>query len=181
MAEQAGGHLVLVGPMGAGKTTVGRALAERLGRGFVDVDAEVEVRTGRTVAQLFAAEGEPAFRAIEAEALADVLAAPEATVVATGGGAVLCAASREALAGHATVWLRADPEVLAARVVGGGDRPLLAGGDAEAALARIVAEREPLYHDVAGIVVDVAGLTVDEVVDRVLGSALARSLPEVRA
>ena len=180
MAEgaAAGPHVVLVGLMGAGKSTVGRALADRLGRPFVDVDAEVEARAGRTVAELFAEEGEAAFRAREAEAVADALGSPAPAVVATGGGAVLCPRTRHALDGQATVWLRAAPEVLAGRVGSGGDRPLLAGEDPAARLARLAEERDPLYHDVAGIVVDVGGLSVEEVVDRVLGSALARSLPE---
>ena len=185
MADGAGAgdapHVVLVGLMGAGKSTVGRALAARLGRAFVDVDDEVERRAGCTVAELFGREGEAGFRAREADAVADVLAAPDPGVVATGGGAVLCARTREALTGQATVWLRATPEVLAERLgaTPGVDRPLLVDGDPVARLARLAEEREPLYHDVAGIVVDVGGLSVDEVLDRILDSALARSLPEV--
>lgn len=176
-----GRHLVLVGLMGVGKSTVGRALAERLGRPFVDLDEAVVAAAGRPVAQLFAEEGEAGFRAREAAVLAEVLGAGAAAVVATGGGAVLCGRSRDRLAGQATVWLRASPPVLAERLgaAPGQERPLLAGADPEARLAELAGERDPLYHEVAGIVVDVGGLSVDEVVDRVLASALARSLPEV--
>lgn len=168
MAE--GASLVLVGLMGSGKTTVGRRLAERLGWRFVDLDHVVA--GARSVAEVFEQEGEPAFRQKEAEALAAVLADAAPAVVATGGGAVLDAGTRRRLAEQATVWLRGAPSALAARVGQGEGRPLLAAGEVLATLERLAGEREPLYHEVAGIVVDVDGLAVDEVVDRILASAL---------
>lgn len=163
-----GPHLVLVGMMGAGKTTVGRLVAARTGRPLLDSDSLVEARTGRTVAQIFAEEGEAAFRAIEHDVLGSMLGGDEPVVVAAAGGSVLDPANRARLVDSGTVvWLRADPTALAARVRPGDHRPLLAE-DPAGTLARLAEEREPLYRSVADVVVDVDGLSPDEVADRVL-------------
>ena len=155
--------------MGAGKTTVGRALAARRGWSFVDSDAQIEARTGRTVAQIWAAEGEPAFRSLESEVLAEALASDEPVVVAAAGGVVLDPANRERLRrAGLVVWLRADPATLAGRVRSGDHRPLLDTGPAEV-LARLAAERRDLYADVANVTIDVDGLSADEVVDQIEG------------
>ena len=154
--------------MGTGKTTVGRIVAERLGRPFVDSDEQVEARTGRTVREIFEADGEPTFRAEESAALAEALAAGEPTVVAAAGGVVLDPENRRRLReAGVVVWLRAAPDVLAGRVDGGSHRPLLAD-DPAGVLTRLADERAPLYKDVADAVVDVDGLTPAEVADRVL-------------
>lgn len=166
-------HLVLVGLMGAGKSTVGRACAERLGRPFVDVDETVEATTGRAVAEIFATDGEVAFRALERRTLADVCASPAPLVIACGGGAMGDAENRRvARAAGCVVWLTADPATLAARV-GAGDeaarRPLLAGGDPPVAtLERLATLRGPAYEAAAHATVDTAGRTVDDVATRVL-------------
>jgi shikimate kinase len=169
-----GDHLFLVGMMGAGKSTVGRLVAARLGWEFVDTDAEIERATGATVAAVFAERGEAAFRAEERAALEAVTRRDAPTVVSVGGGGVLdernCARMR---AGRAVVWLRASPATLAERVDGGEQRPLLAGtgGDAGgtgAALARIEAERRPRYEALSTVTVDVDGRTPDEVADAVV-------------
>jgi shikimate kinase len=147
--------VVLVGMMGAGKSTVGRRLAARLDRPFVDADDELVRRSGRTVRDWFAQEGESAFRAAEGELLADLLAAPGPSVVASGGGVVLAAANRVVLRDHAlVVWLRAGAPFLASRVRQKPHRPLL-DDDPEATIARLVAERSALYDEVADLVVDV--------------------------
>ncbi|HEV3400424.1 MAG TPA: bifunctional shikimate kinase/3-dehydroquinate synthase [Acidimicrobiales bacterium] len=158
---------MLIGMMGAGKTTVGRALAARRGWSFVDSDAQIEARTGRTVAQIWAEEGEPAFRQLESEVLVEALAAEEPSVVAAAGGVVLDPLNRARIrqAGP-VVWLRADPTTLARRVRKGDHRPLLDSGPAEV-LARLAAERGDLYADLADVVVDVDGLSADEVVARI--------------
>jgi shikimate kinase len=159
--------------MGAGKTTVGRAVAERLGWAFVDSDQQVEARTGRTVADIWRAEGEPRFRRLEAEALADALAAAEVepTVIAAAGGVVLDPRNRALLRERSpVVWLRGRPETLAARVGTGTHRPLL-GDDSLGALTRLSAEREPFYREVADAVVDVDGTPSDRVVEQVLEAA----------
>ena len=107
-------HLVLVGLMGAGKTTVGEACAQRLGRAFVDVDQTVEAVAGRSVAEIFRTDGEAAFRDLERRAVADVAASPAPLVIACGGGAVLDTDSRRALRETGfVVWLRATPTELA--------------------------------------------------------------------
>lgn len=166
-------HLVLVGLMGSGKTSVGRVCAERLGRPFVDVDEQVEVVAGRPVSEIFATDGEAAFRVLEQSAIADVCASPTPLVVACGGGAMGDAENRRRVrAAGFVVWLTADPETLADRVGTGSDRarrPLLAGTDAPAAtLARLAAVRAPAYEAAAHAIVDTAGRSVDEVATAVL-------------
>ena len=161
-------HLVLVGMMGSGKTTVGRRVAAALGRRLRNSDAEVEARAGRTVREIFESDGEAAFRVEESLALAEALADPQPAVVAAAGGVVLDPANRERLREAGTVvWLDARPEELARRVSSRGHRPLL-GGDPLAALRRLDAERRPLYEEVADHVVQVGSRPADEVVAEVL-------------
>ena len=162
-------HVVLVGLMGTGKSTVGRRVAERMGRDFLDSDVQVEARTGRTVREIFASEGEAVFRRLEAEALADALARPTPSVVAAAGGVVLDPGTRERLRNGATaVWLRAEPSVLADRVTRADHRPLLDDGP-RAVLERMHQERSALYEEVAsGRVVDVSSVSIDEAADAVL-------------
>lgn len=172
MAEQ-GTHLVLVGAMGAGKSTVGSALSDALGRPFVDADEVLSAETGQSVADMFAHLGEPAFRALEVAAVAELLAAEEPAVVATGGGVVLDADTRAALRRQDTIWLRAEPATLVRRVGSGAGRPLL-DHDPAGTLPRLAAERAPLYGEVATLVVDVDGLSVAEVVRRILEAPVDR-------
>lgn len=155
-------HLVLVGPMGAGKTSIGRCLARHFGLPFVDTDQEVERRTGATVPTIFECEGEAGFRAREREVLARLLAG-DASVIATGGGIVLDPGNRRALAEHGhVVHLRVDVPVQRARLARDRSRPLLATGDREATLRRLAAEREPLYAAVADLVFDTGCLSAAE-------------------
>ena len=141
--------------MGSGKTTIGRAVARRTNRPFVDSDEQVESRTGRTVREIFEQDGEQAFRALESEALADALACEEPSVIAAAGGVVLRADNRELLKGAGrVVWLRARPGTLVHRVKRGDHRPLLAE-DPAAVLHRLADERRPLYEEVADVVIDV--------------------------
>lgn len=162
-------HVVLVGMMGVGKTTIGTAVAERLGRRFVDSDQLVEARTGRTVREIFEADGEPAYRVLETEALVEALADPDPLVIAAAGGAVLRPENRAALerSGAFVVWLRADPAVLAARVHVGDHRPLL-GDDPAAALRRLLPERADRYAQVADATVETGGVPAAAVVEQVL-------------
>lgn len=163
-------HLVLVGMMGSGKTSVGRRLARRLGWRHVDADKRIERTAGRTIAEIFAADGENGFRSIEHDVLERLLRLPGRTVVSTGGGAVLSADNRALMRERGTVvWLRARPETLLARVGKGNGRPLLAG-DPAAALRRISAERHDAYDNAAHVVVDVDGRTADQVADAVLAA-----------
>ena len=125
-------HVVLVGLMGSGKTTVGRLLATRLGRPFVDSDEVIETREGRTVREIWRTDGEQAFRELETAALQAALSADEPSVIAAAGGVVLADRNRMALreADADVVWLQADPAVLVGRAMRGDHRPLL-DGDAE--------------------------------------------------
>ncbi len=158
---------MLVGMMGAGKTTLGRRLARALGRPFLDSDQQVETRTGRTVREIFEADGEAAFRALETEALADALDTASPSVIAAAGGTVLSAVNRDRMrAAGRVIWLRADPEVLADRVVHGVHRPLLAD-DPTNVLRELDAARRDLYEAVADHIVDTSGRTPDEVLDEV--------------
>lgn len=159
--------LFLVGMMGAGKTTVGDALAQRLGWSHLDSDAQVEANTGRTVPEIFAADGEAAFRREEARALAEAASLPRPAVVSVAGGAVLDPANRELLGRSGpVVWLRADPSTLAARVGSGAGRPLL-DGDPAGNLRALYEARRPLYESIADLTVDVDDLEPDSVVDRI--------------
>lgn len=162
-------HVLLVGMMGAGKTSVGQLLAQRLGRPFLDVDAWIEDEEGVSIATIFETRGEAAFRNLEARVLESFLANTVASVLSVGGGAVVDARNRAALSSHGkVVWLRATDATLAGRVGDGVGRPLLAGKDAATELARIALDRSPMYTEVADVVVDVDDLTPDDVVDRVV-------------
>jgi shikimate kinase len=161
-------HLVLIGLMGAGKTTVGRVCAQRLGREFVDTDDVVTRLAGMPVAEVFARDGEAAFRALERDAVADVCASPAALVVGCGGGTVIDAANRRALTSAGfVVWLKAPVAVLAGRVGDGDARPLLRG-DPQGALTRLAAMREAAYEAAADIEVETGERTVDEVASAVI-------------
>ena len=164
-------HLVLVGLMGVGKTTVGTRLAARLGWPLLDSDAEVEARTGRTVREIFESDGEPAYRVLETYALRDALDAPGPSVVAAAGGVVLAETNRRMLERPSlcVVWLRADPAALVARAATGDHRPLLEN-DPAGVLAKMAVDREPLYREVADVVVEVDGLSPDQVADAVLAA-----------
>jgi shikimate kinase len=163
-----GTHLVLVGLMGAGKTTVGRACAERLSRSFVDTDDVVVALAGMPVAEIFATAGEARFRDIERAAIADVCASPDPLVIACGGGAVLDPDNRVRLrAAGVVVWLRAPAAVLAERVGDGDGRPLLRG-DVTSTLARLERLREPAYEAAAHRVVDTEDRDADTVAGLVI-------------
>jgi len=151
--------------MGSGKTTVGRRLAALLDRPFVDADQALEDRAGRTIAEIFEANGEDAFRDLETDVLTWLLAAPAPGVIASGGGVVLRATNRERLGadGVTVVWLDASPAFLASRIERKAHRPLLAGdAPVRDVLDRLHAERAPLYGEVADIVVGVEPFHRDE-------------------
>jgi shikimate kinase len=162
-------HLVLVGLMGSGKTTVARIAAERLGRQVIDSDAVIEQATGRTVREIFADDGEDAFRSLETAALLDALADPVPAVIAAAGGVVLREQNRVALkqANARVVWLCAKPELLVERVTSGAHRPLL-DDDPEGTLQRMHDQREELYREVADAIVLVDHRSPGEVVEAVL-------------
>lgn len=165
-------HLVLVGMMGAGKSSVGRVLARKLGRELFDSDDMVEARTGRTVREIWNNDGEPAFRAVETEVLREAIAAPQASVIAAAGGVVLSETNRAVLKGDCAhvVWLLADVDLLLGRVKAGMHRPLL-DDDPEGTLRQMYEERAELYQDVADAIVSVDNRSINDVAGAVLRCA----------
>lgn len=168
--------IVLVGLMGAGKTTVGRRVATLLSLPFVDSDAEIETVSTMTIAELFEAYGEPEFRALEARVIAR-LVQEGPRVIATGGGAYMNANTRALLSDHAvTVWLKADIETLMERVARRADRPLLRSADPRQVMRELMDKRYPVYAE--------ADLTVTsrpvkrEIIAAELVEALERHLRE---
>lgn len=162
--ESTTSSVFLVGPMGAGKTTIGRQLARELGYEFIDSDHEIEVRTGATIPLIFDVEGEEGFRRRESAAIDD-LTRRSGIVLATGGGAVLREENRRCLRERgAVVYLYASLDTLFARTAKDRNRPLLQTEDPRARLAELMAQRDPLYRDVATWVVDTGAKTVRETV-----------------
>lgn len=158
-------RVVLVGPPGAGKTTVGRALAHRWDLGFRDTDADVEAVAGKPVAEIFVDEGEGYFRELEAAAVATALA-DHPGVLALGGGAVTTPTTRERLHGHRVVFLDVGLADASSRVGLGVTRPLLLG-NVRSQLKALLDARRPLYAGVAQVTVGTDGVDIDEVVDQV--------------
>jgi shikimate kinase len=156
--------IVVIGPMGAGKSSVGKKLAKALGRTFVDSD-RVFVRRHGVIADYFASHGEESFRALERDVVADSLADP-ATVVSLGGGAVLHPDTRDRLRDTAVVLLTVTPEAVASRIQG-DDRPLL-HHDGLQAWAEIAAVRAPLYASLADLTVDTSNRPIAHVVDDIV-------------
>ena len=154
-------RLVLVGPMGAGKSTVGRLLADRWRVPFRDTDDDVERAEGRAISDIFVESGEEHFRALERVAVAQGLAEHDG-VLAVGGGALMAPESRAALAGHRVVFLRVGLADAVARVGLGASRPLLLG-NVRGTMKALLDERTPVYESVAIAVVDTDGRTPDEV------------------
>ena len=170
----------LVGPMGSGKTAVGRHLARALHLPFHDSDAEIERRTGVDLPFIFDREGEAGFRQREREAI-EALTALEGIVLATGGGAVLLAENRRLLSERGcVVYLETSVAQQAERVRYGRKRPLLASGDAASRLAHLMDARAPLYTELADIVVSTDGRRVNSVAEHVLRELAAARRPRPR-
>ncbi|MGA0955900.1 MAG: shikimate kinase [Burkholderiaceae bacterium] len=146
-------NIVLIGLMGAGKTTIGRKLALRLGREFVDTDHEIEARSGASVATIFELEGEEGFRRREAKMLLQVMQL-EKQVVTTGGGAPIRPENRPVIAKGFVIYLEADPRQLCQRLRMDQSRPLLSqSSDPKATLEKLHAERDPIYRQLANCIV----------------------------
>lgn len=166
--------LALIGYRGTGKTTVAQQLALRLGWDWVDADVEVELRAGKSIAAIFADDGEPAFRDLEAEVVAD-LSTRERVVLALGGGAILREANRAAL-GHcgAVVWLRASIPTIEARLAADATtasrRPNLTSSSGRQEIAEVLAVRTPIYQACATLEVDTEGKTPERIADEIVGA-----------
>ena len=167
------GHaIVLVGLMGAGKTTVGRRLAEKLSLAFVDADHEIELAAGQTIPEIFAQHGEAYFRDGERKVIARLLE-NGAQVLATGGGAYMNAETRATIKRTAiAIWLRADFDLLMSRVRRRSNRPLLQNDDPETVMRKLIAERYPVYAE-ADITVDSRDVAHTSIVNSIIRS-LAR-------
>ena len=157
---------MIVGPPGAGKTTIGRLVADKLGSELRDTDADVERAAGKPISEIFVDDGEAEFRTLERAAVAAALAEHDG-VVALGGGAVLDEGTRALLASLRVVFLDVGLADAASRVGLNRDRPLLIGNP-RAQLNRLMNERRPLYEQVATITVDTSGRTPEDVADEVL-------------
>lgn len=169
-AERAEGPmLVLVGAPGAGKSTVGRRVAERLGVPFADTDHLVEEAAGMSVSDIFVTAGEPEFRRLEEAAVAEALRTRRG-VLALGGGAVLSAKTRSLLAGRCVIWLRVSMSEAATRVGMNTARPLLLG-NVRTTLAGLLEARTPLYEEVSSAVVDTSDRRIRDVIVEVAGLA----------
>lgn len=165
----AGRPIVLVGMMGAGKTTVGRRLANRLGLPFTDSDAEIETAAGMSIPDIFAAHGEPEFRAGEARVISRLLRERQG-VIATGGGAFINPETREAIKAHAvSIWIKADFDLLFARVSKRPGRPLLQTPDPRGTLQGLIDTRYPVYG-LADITVASRDVPHDVVVNDILAA-----------
>jgi shikimate kinase len=166
--------IVLVGMMGAGKSTIGRRMAARLRLPFVDADGEIETaHAGMTIPEIFAAYGEPYFRDGEARVIARLLDHGPA-IVATGGGAFMREETRSRVRDKAvSIWLKADAEVIMKRVRRRSDRPLLQNADPEGTVARLLGEREPIYQ-LADITIWSRDVPHERIVDECLAALHAR-------
>lgn len=165
--------LALIGAPGSGKSTLGPLLAQRLGVTFVDVDAVIEAREGRAIRDIFADDGEPAFRAIERDVTLELLGADG--VVSLGGGAPLTAEIAEALRGVPTVWLQVDAHHAVRRIGLDEGRPLLAGGGVRATLIRLLNARTPVYRSLADVEIDTNGREPGELVEAIVAALEARA------
>jgi shikimate kinase len=165
--------VVLVGPMGAGKTTVAGLLADAWGTTMRDTDRDVVAAEGREISDIFVDSGEEAFRALERAAVAEALATHDG-VLALGGGAVLDPTTRDELAGHPVVFLRVGLSDAVKRVGLGTARPLLLG-NVRGRIKTLLDERTPVYESVATLVVDTDGRTPEDVAQEIIGSLANRA------
>ena len=158
--------IVLIGVPGAGKSTVGRLLAQQLGCAFVDTDNEVEAQAGKSISEIFIQDGEPAFRTLEKAIIGQALDKTDA-VIAVGGGALLDADTRSSVKQHECIWLQTNLNHAVDRVGMNKNRPLLLG-NVRGQLADLMSAREPLYIECATLVVDTNDLTPAEVVQNII-------------
>ena len=166
-------NLVLIGYRATGKTTLARQLAQRLGWDWIDADVEIEHRAGKSIARIFAEQGEPAFRDLEAEVIADLCGRPTRLVVAAGGGAPLREESRRAMRKSGqVVWLTATPETILARMTGDATtadrRPSLTNRPPLEEIVQLLSRREPIYRESAHLIVDTEGKSPEQLTDEIL-------------
>ncbi len=160
-------NIALIGFMGAGKSSVGRALARKLHKRYVELDTLIEKRSGKSIRDIFASQGEPAFRRLETELTAEV-AKGKNQVIACGGGAILNPQNTDNLKENSTiVYLESSLEVILQRTAGSQARPLLKNTDREGAVRKLLEMRLPLYQKAADITIDTSDMSIDEAVQRI--------------
>jgi shikimate kinase len=163
--------ITLIGYRGTGKTTVANLLAQRLGCEWIDADARVEKRAGKTIKQIFEDDGEAAFRDLESDVIEELVQEPNA-VLALGGGAIMREQNRRAIAGGTVVWLTASPETIFERIAADGmtseQRPNLTAFGGLAEITTLLSKRAPIYRDCADFVVATNGRTTDEVAEEIV-------------
>jgi shikimate kinase len=161
-------NLILVGFMGSGKSSVGREIARRCQLRFLDTDSMIRKKCGKSISEIFAVDGEAAFREEEHQALLSLRGAHQ-SVIATGGGIVLASRNRSLLRSlGAVIWLTAEEEVIWERVSRKSTRPLLQTDDPRSTVTKLMAVRNPLYHETAHVTIDTSVLSHQEVATRVL-------------
>jgi len=161
-------NIVLIGFMGAGKSTVGRSLAEKIKEPFMDIDTEIEKKEGRSIFEVFETDSEEGFREIESREIEKTLNL-SGYVIACGGGAVLKPENVAALKSNGIfVYLKADANVIEERVGEGGRRPLLKSTNPRQAIDELLREREAKYSQVADVIIDTSDLEAEQVVDKVM-------------
>ncbi|GAB4223891.1 MAG: shikimate kinase AroK [Francisella sp.] len=171
-------NIFLIGPVGAGKSTIGKQLAKQLKLEFIDSDEVIETRCGVDINWIFDIEGEEGFRKREKEVIADILAEKQNIVLATGGGAILDPDTRLLLSSRGkVVYLEATIEQQLERTHRDTKRPLLRGvDDKRAVLEKLMAEREPLYRSIADVVVETNDLTVKSIVNKITNFLIEESI-----
>lgn len=162
-------HTILIGFMGAGKTTLGKRVAAKLQKPFEDTDLRIEKEQGRPISDIFAKEGEQYFRMLETKQLEELLKEKESCVLSVGGGLPVQEANPPLLKQLGkTIYLKASKETLVKRLQGDKSRPLLQGGQLEEKIESLMAAREHIYEQVADVIVETDHLTMDEMVDRLI-------------
>ena len=161
-------NIILIGPMGAGKTTIGRQLAKRLSIRFYDSDHEIEERTGVKISLIFEIEGEEGFRRRETEVIRE-LSLMNNIVLSTGGGVVSQAENREILKGNGyIIYLKSSPEMLFKRTADDKRRPLLQGSNRLEQIRKILTEREPAYIEMADEIIDSEKMSIKQIIQKIL-------------
>ncbi len=163
-----GNDVIFIGLMGSGKSTIGKLLASRLSLSFVDLDKVIVSQEGITIPDIFGTVGEAGFRKLESKCLAEVLRKSKSQVIATGGGAILSEANRELMKQSGIiVWLDADVEVLAKRITGDSNRPLLHDVNPLEKMKALTEQRNPWYAEIADLHLDTGKLSAKEAVDKI--------------
>lgn len=161
-------NIILIGPMGAGKTTNGKWLAKQLGKSFIDLDTQIEQKSGASILQIFDVVGESGFRVRESNALAEALA-QQNQVIATGGGAILSSANRQLMKQRGIViFLHIPPEIQLQRLLKDTKRPLMQTPDRAQRLQQLAVERTPLYKECADLQLDLSNIPLSKVRHRLL-------------